>query len=80
MEQLFAVSDNRGRLTLRDSRMAFGSRSTRTSEPVVNVGCFTFGFRMVLTFQQYVTSLVSSSRVGFPARPEISSITWDRDG
>jgi len=64
MEQLFAMSDNRGRLTLRDSRMAFGSWSTRSSTPVV----------------EYVTSLVSSSRDGYPARPEISSICWDRDG
>lgn len=39
MEHIFATSDHRGRLCLRDNRMAFGSRTQRAgSGTVLQVG------------------------------------------
>ncbi|KAI5997409.1 WD40-repeat-containing domain protein [Pisolithus albus] len=64
MEHIFATSDLRGQVCLRDSRMAFGPLSTRSNEGIV---------------QTYVTKL-SKRSCGHLSNPESSSITFDRDG
>jgi hypothetical protein len=40
MEHVFATSDSRGRVCLRDSRMTFGPRSSRSSKPIHQVLSF----------------------------------------
>ncbi|KAI0755071.1 WD40 repeat-like protein [Daedaleopsis nitida] len=64
MTNLFATSDHRGHVRLRDLRMAFGPLSQRSNRGVV---------------QKYVTT-VSRQGKGRMARPEASSLTFDRDG
>ncbi|KAN0129519.1 WD40 repeat-like protein [Lactarius tabidus] len=64
MEHLFATSDVRGNVRLRDTRMAFGPLRQRTNDGVV---------------LKYVTRITRRS-VAHYIRPEASSITWDPDG
>ncbi|KAI0260688.1 WD40 repeat-like protein [Gloeopeniophorella convolvens] len=64
IEHLFATSDVRGNVRLRDMRMAFGPLSQRTNEGIV---------------LKYVTRITKRSAVHY-IRPEASSITWDPDG
>ncbi|KAI6020658.1 WD40 repeat-like protein [Pisolithus microcarpus] len=64
MEHVFATSDSRGQVCLRDSRMAFGPLSTRSNEGIV---------------QTYVTKL-SKRSCGHLSNPESSSVAFDRDG
>ncbi|KAI0670884.1 WD40 repeat-like protein [Trametes maxima] len=62
--QLFATSDTRGVVCLRDVRMAFGPRSQRRNQGTVH---------------KYVTSITMQG-LGRMARPETSSLVFDRDG
>lgn len=64
MEHLFATSDVRGNVRLRDTRMAFGPLRQRTQDGIV---------------LKYVTRITRRS-VAHYIRPEASSITWDPDG
>ncbi|KAH9065241.1 WD40 repeat-like protein [Lactarius vividus] len=64
MEHLFATSDVRGNVRLRDTRMAFGPLRQRTMDGIV---------------LKYVTRITRRS-VAHYIRPEASSITWDPDG
>ncbi|KAH9847949.1 WD40 repeat-like protein [Lenzites betulinus] len=64
MPQLFATSDTRGAACLRDARMAFGPLTERHRNGVVH---------------EYVTTIARQGQE-FMARPETSSLTFDRDG
>ncbi|KAH9969822.1 WD40 repeat-like protein [Russula dissimulans] len=64
MEHLFATSDVRGNVRLRDTRMAFGPLRQRTKEGIVH---------------KYVSRITRRSAAAY-IRPEASSITWDADG
>ncbi|PIL22436.1 hypothetical protein GSI_15124 [Ganoderma sinense ZZ0214-1] len=64
MPNIFATSDNRGCVCLRDIRMAFGPLSQRRDEGVVH---------------KYVTT-VARQGVSNMARPEASSLVFDREG
>ncbi|KAH9991247.1 WD40 repeat-like protein [Russula vinacea] len=64
MEHLFATSDVRGNVRLRDTRMAFGPLRQRTKDGIV---------------LKYVTRIARRSIATY-IRPEASSITWDPDG
>lgn len=85
MEHLFATSDVRGNVRLRDTRMAFGPLRQRTKEGiVVKVTCdillrLTFTLLTTSIHRQYVTR-ISRRTVPTYIRPETSSIAWDRDG
>ncbi|KAI0648164.1 WD40 repeat-like protein [Trametes meyenii] len=62
--QLFATSDTRGVVCLRDMRMTFGPHSQRRNQGIV---------------LKYVTT-ISRQGVASMARPETSSLVFDRDG
>jgi WD repeat-containing protein 22 len=85
MEHLFATSDVRGNVRLRDTRMAFGPLRQRTKEGIVlKVICgtllrLTFALLTTPIYHQYVTRITRRT-VPTYIRPEASSITWDRDG
>ncbi|KAH9975631.1 WD40 repeat-like protein [Russula compacta] len=64
MEHLFATSDVRGNVRLRDTRMAFGPLRQRTKEGIV---------------LKYVTRITRRAAATY-IRPEASSIAWDPDG
>jgi len=64
MEHLFATSDVRGNVRLRDTRMAFGPMRQRTKDGIVH---------------KYVTRVARRSVEAY-IRPEASSIAWDPDG
>ncbi|KAI0661984.1 WD40 repeat-like protein [Cubamyces menziesii] len=64
MHQLFATSDTQGSVCLRDVRMAFGPASQRQHKGVVH---------------KYVTAIAKQGQACM-ARPETSSLTFDRDG
>jgi len=64
MHHIFATSDNRGQLCLRDCRMAFGPLSQRRQNGVV---------------QTYITTL-SKPSIQHLSNPEVSSITFDATG
>ena len=84
MEHLFATSDVRGNVRLRDTRMAFGPLRQRTKEGIVlKVICATL-WHLTLALlttlgHQYVTRITRRT-VPTYIRPEASSITWDPDG
>ncbi|TBU37170.1 WD40 repeat-like protein [Dichomitus squalens] len=82
MPDLFATSDNHGQVCLRDVRMAFGPLSQRRDEGVVHKvrlprSCMRRAGHLIV--QQYVTT-VAKQGVANKARPEASSITFDREG
>jgi len=83
MEHLFATSDVRGNVRLRDTRMAFGPLHQRTKEGIVHKVTYTNSWclilRLLTTFDQYVTRIARRSVASY-VRPEASSIAWDRDG
>jgi WD repeat-containing protein 22 len=84
MEHLFATSDVRGNVRLRDTRMAFGPLRQRTKEGIVlKVTCASWLLTLTplttLTDHQYVTRITRRT-VPTYIRPEASSITWDPDG
>jgi DDB1- and CUL4-associated factor 5 len=84
MEHLFATSDVRGNVRLRDTRMAFGPQRQRTKEGIVlKVICPTWHLTLTLLttliVHQYVTRITKRT-VSTYIRPEASSITWDPDG
>ncbi|KAJ7213896.1 WD40 repeat-like protein [Mycena pura] len=64
MEHIFATSDGQGRVCLRDMRMAFGPRSQRTREGVV----------------QLYNTKISRRPLQHLANPETSSIVFNRQG
>ncbi|KAH9931682.1 WD40 repeat-like protein [Epithele typhae] len=64
MTHIFATSDNRGQVCLRDVRMAFGPLSQRSNAGIVH---------------EYVTTIAKQGTARM-ARPEASSLTFDRDG
>ncbi|KAH9889761.1 WD40 repeat-like protein [Cubamyces lactineus] len=64
MHQLFATSDTQGSVCLRDIRMAFGPASQRRHKGAVH---------------KYVTAIAKQGQACM-ARPETSSLTFDRDG
>ncbi|KAI0712040.1 WD40 repeat-like protein [Earliella scabrosa] len=64
MPHICATSDNRGSVCLRDVRMAFGPLSQRRNQGIVH---------------EYVTSIAKQG-VARMARPEASSLTFDREG
>ncbi|CAK5270524.1 unnamed protein product [Mycena citricolor] len=64
MEHIFLSSDSRGRVCLRDTRMAFGPSSSRTKEGVVH------------SYHTYICRRSSSSL----ARLETSSVVFNSDG
>ncbi|KAI1793347.1 WD40 repeat-like protein [Ganoderma leucocontextum] len=64
MTNIFATSDNQGHVCLRDIRMAFGPLSQRRDEGVVH---------------KYITT-VARQGVSNMARPEASSLVFDREG
>ncbi|KAF9013305.1 WD40 repeat-like protein [Cyathus striatus] len=64
MDNIFATSDNRGNVYLRDERMAFGPLQKRSNQGIV---------------QTYNTKLTRKG-VGYLSNPESSSIAFDREG
>lgn len=85
MEHLFATSDVRGNVRLRDTRMAFGPLRQRTKEGIVVkvtcdiLLCLPLTLLTTSIHRQYVTR-ISRRTVPTYIRPETSSIAWDRDG
>ena len=84
MEHLFATSDVRGNVRLRDTRMAFGPLRQRTKEGIVlKVICATSWHLTLIPLttliHQYVTRIARRT-VPTYIRPEASSIAWDPDG
>lgn len=84
MEHLFATSDVRGNVRLRDTRMAFGSQRQRPKEGIVlKVICptlyLTLTLLTTLVAHQYVTRITKRAASTY-IRPEASSIAWDPDG
>ncbi len=81
MANIFATSDDRGQVCLRDGRMAFGPLSKRREEGIVHkVSICAAQVCMGPTDNsQYVTS-VAKQGVARMARPEASSLTFDSEG
>ncbi|KAJ3534353.1 hypothetical protein NMY22_g6964 [Coprinellus aureogranulatus] len=86
MNHLFVTSDNRGNLCLRDERMVFGS--DRSEGIVLNVSLLTDGTAVALSdictdyrddWRQFTTK-ITKGKANNIAKPEISSICFDREG
>ena len=79
MTDIFATSDNRGQVCLRDVRMAFGPASQRRNGGIVHkVRLSVFSVRLA-DDPQYVTTVAKQGSL-YMANPEASSLSFDRDG
>lgn len=80
LEHIFATSEEKGAVCLRDTRMAFGPATRRTREGVVQ----TVRFLIFVTSRNSLVSKyntkISKGSVRHLSNPEPSSLTFDSDG
>lgn len=79
MPHLFVTGDKAGNVCLRDVRMAFGPRGSRSKEGIVQRVSSWLLPRTVIYLLQYVTSL-SKPSLSSLCQPEVGSLTFDSTG